>query len=101
MLTEKDLHDLLELQTLHPILSVYLNTDPTAGSADVHKLNLRSLLKDVDLRDDAYAIERYFDHEYNWSGWSVAVFSCVPENFLKAYPNSNYAPIVRDRLARL
>ena len=77
MLTERDLQELLDFKAEHPMLSVYLNTDPALGSADVYKLKLRSMLKEVNLPDDASAIETYFEHEYDWSGRSVAVFSCT------------------------
>jgi peptide subunit release factor 1 (eRF1) len=43
------------------------------------------MLKDVDLKDDVFAVERYFDHEYDWSGRSVVVFSCSSEKFFRAY----------------
>ena len=85
MLTENDLHELLRYQAQHPLLSVYLNTEPAEGSADAYRLRLRSMLKDVDLKDDVNIIERYFDHEFDWSGRSVAVFSCAPEKFFRAY----------------
>jgi len=86
MLTERDLQELLEFQSEHPVLSVYLNTDPALGSSDVYKLKLRSNLKEVDLPEDTSIIERYFDHEYDWSGRSVALFSCAMEDFFRAYP---------------
>ncbi len=85
MFTEKDLRELLAIQVQHPMLSVYLNTDPTEGSADTHKLRLRSMLKPVDLKEECQEVERYIDHEFDWSGRSVAIFSCVPEGFLKGY----------------
>jgi peptide subunit release factor 1 (eRF1) len=56
------------------------------GSSDVYKLKLRSSLKEVDLPEDTAAIERYFEHEYDWSGRSVAVFSCAAEDFFRAHP---------------
>jgi peptide subunit release factor 1 (eRF1) len=86
MLTERDLQVLLDYEAQYPILSVYLNTDPALGSSDVYKLKLRSNLKEVDLPKDRMIIERYFDHEYDWTGRSVAIFSCVPENFFRAFP---------------
>jgi peptide chain release factor subunit 1 len=86
MLTDQALQELLGFQTRYPVLSVYLSTDPTGGSADGYKLRLRSLLKDIALTDDVESILRYFDHEYNWSGRSVAVFSCTPDGFFRAYP---------------
>jgi len=86
MLTERDLQELLDFKSQHPVLSVYLNTDPALGSSDVYKLKLRSNLKDVNLPEDTSNIKRYFDHEYDWSGRSVAVFSCVPDDFFRVYP---------------
>ncbi len=86
MLTERDLQELLEFRPQHPVLSVYLNTDPVLGNSDLYKLKLRSKLKGVDLPEDVAAVERYFDLEYDWSGRSVAVFSCSPEDFFRAYP---------------
>lgn len=86
MLTERDLRELLDLKPQHPVLSVYLNTEPSQGGADVYKLKLRSMLKDVDLPEDASVIENYFDHQHNGSGRSVAIFSCAAEDFFRAYP---------------
>jgi hypothetical protein len=86
MLTETNLQELLAYQTDHQVLSIYLNTEPTQGSADVYRLNLRSMLKDVDLPADVTAVDNYFSREFNWSGRSIAVFSCAPDNFFRAYP---------------
>ena len=81
MFNEKDLRGLIDFSTPQMVLSVYLNTAPTEGNADTHKLRLRNLLKGVELSQDVLVVERYFDHTYDWSGRSVAVFSCVSENF--------------------
>ncbi len=86
MLTESDLKELLEYHAKSPVLNVYLNTEPVEGSADTHKLRLRSMLKDVDLQEDVALVERYFDHEFDWSGRSVAVFSCAAEDYFRAFP---------------
>lgn len=86
MLLERDLQELLDYQAQHPVLSVYLNTDPALGSSDVYKLKLRSNLKGIELPEDRAVVERYFDHEYDWAGRSVAIFSCVEEDFFRAYP---------------
>jgi peptide chain release factor subunit 1 len=86
MLTETNLQELLGYQTDHQVLSVYLNTDPTQGSSDVYKLNLRSMLKDVNLPRDVQAVENYFNTQFNWTGRSVALFSCAPDGFFRAYP---------------
>jgi len=85
MLTDRDLQELLRYQAKSPVLSIYLNTDPVEGNADAHKLRLRSMLKDVDLSVDVEAVTRYFDHEHDWAGRSVAVFSCAKEDYLHTY----------------
>lgn len=95
MITEAELQELLAYQPAHPVLSVYLNTEPAEGSADAYRLRLRNMLKDIIMPDDVAAVERYFAHTYNWSGRSVAVFSCAPEGFLRAF---SLAVPVRDRL---
>jgi len=94
MLTDTDLRELLSYKANGPVLSVYLNTDPAEGSAEVHKLHLRSLLKEIDLPDDVFAVMRYFDHEHEWSGGSVAVFSCAADDYFRSY---NLAVPVRNR----
>lgn len=85
MLTETDLRELLDYPATHPVLSVYLNTEPTDGGAEAHRRRLRGMLKEVELPADVPVVERFFDHEFDWSGRSVAVFSCTPENFFRAY----------------
>ncbi len=86
MLTENDLRELVEFNAPAPVLSLYLNTDPSEGNADAHKLRARSLIKEINLPQDVEAINRYLDREYNWSGRGVAIFSCAPAGFLRAYP---------------
>lgn len=86
MLTDRDIHDLLDYQAHSPVLSVYLNTDPAEGNADTYKLRLRSLLKDIHLPEDVFAVTRYLEHEHTWSGRSLAIFSCAAESYLKAFP---------------
>ncbi len=86
MLTENDLRELLDFSAAAPVLSLYLNTDPSEGNTDAHKLRARSMIKDINLPQDVEAMIRYLDHEYNWSGRGVAIFSCAPAGFLRAYP---------------
>lgn len=86
MLTDRDVQELLHFRPSHPVLSIYLNTDPAEGNADAYRLRLRSMLKDIGLEEDGEAVLRYFEHEHDWSGRSVALFSCAPEGFFKAYP---------------
>lgn len=86
MFTDNDLRELLEFVSPDPMLSLYLNTDPTQGNADAYRLRMRSMLKEVSLADDVEAVEAYFSRVYGWEGKSVAVFSCAGQNFFRAYP---------------
>jgi peptide chain release factor subunit 1 len=86
MLSESNLRELLDFSAPEPMVSLYLATDPTEGNADVHRLRLRKMLKEIPTPGDQAAIERYFDHEHPWTGRSAAVFSCAPQNFFRAYP---------------
>lgn len=88
MLTDQALQELLSYASPDPVLSVYLNTDMTEGNVETLKLNLRSLLKEIDLTEDKEAILKYFEHERSWTGRSIAMFSCVSQDFFRAYPLS-------------
>ncbi|NOY98004.1 MAG: hypothetical protein GXP40_02210 [Chloroflexi bacterium] len=86
MLTDSALRELLEYVSPDPVLSVYLNTDLSEGNVDVYKLNLRTLLKEVDLPEDTAAVLQYFEHERDRSRRSIAMFSCAAQDFFRAYP---------------
>jgi peptide subunit release factor 1 (eRF1) len=100
MFTEQDLQELISYRTKHPVLSVYLNTEPSAGSADAYKLRLRQMLKDFDenAAEDTESIERFVEHEYDWSGRGLAIFSCTEDDFFRSFSIS--LP-VRSRTRRL
>lgn len=88
MFKQDDLRELAAYQAQTPVLSVYLDVDPTKHATDEYKLALRQLLKraeGVAALEDVAAVERFFDHEYDWSGRGVAVFSCSSEGFWRAY----------------
>lgn len=85
MLTDTNLKELLGYQTNHQVLSVYVNTDPMEGNSDIYKLNLRSMLKDINLPSDVLAVDHYFGREFDWTGRSMVVFSCAPDNFFRAF----------------
>ncbi|NMC11576.1 MAG: hypothetical protein GYA34_01695 [Chloroflexi bacterium] len=85
MLTENDLRELLAFKGKGPVLSMYLNIEPSEGSADAHKLRLRSMLKEANLPEDGEMVERFFDHEFDWNGRSVALFSCAPASWFRVY----------------
>lgn len=95
MLTDSALQELLTYASPAPVLSVYLNTDMAEGNADVYKLHLRTLLKEIDLPKDVAAILEFFEHERQWTGRSIAMFSCAPQGFFRAYP---LAVPIRSRL---
>ena len=84
MFSESDLRELAQFTAPTPVLSLYLNTDPSLGNSETHKLRGRSMLKELPLAHDLDAIQRYLDHEYNWSGRGVAIFSCAAEGFFRA-----------------
>ncbi|MBS3750385.1 MAG: hypothetical protein KGY39_02645 [Anaerolineales bacterium] len=87
MFTREDLESLLDYRPQAPVLSVYLNTNPAERTADDYKLQLRSLLKDIDMADDVEAVREYFEYEYDWTGHrSAVVFSCVQKDFFQSIP---------------
>ncbi|MBI9051713.1 MAG: hypothetical protein JEZ00_19985 [Anaerolineaceae bacterium] len=88
MLDESTLQELLDLNEENGVLSVYLNTEPSQGNADAYKLRLRHMLEQVNLPKDKEAVEAYFNTEYDWSGKSVAIFSCSKQNVFRSYPLS-------------
>ena len=100
MLTEQDLQELISYRSNYSILSVFLNTDPSVGSADVYKLRLRQMLKECnqDALEDTEAVERFVEHEYDWSGRSLAIFSCVKDDFFRIF---SLALPLRDRIRLL
>jgi membrane-associated protease RseP (regulator of RpoE activity) len=80
VLTEHDLQELMGFRSPHPVLSVYLHVDPTAGSSDTHKLRLRQMLKELGpgAAVDAQAVQSYVEHEYGWSSRSLALSPVRP-----------------------
>jgi peptide chain release factor subunit 1 len=86
MFTDNVLRELLSYSSPDPVLSVYINTDMTEGTADALKLRLRTLLKEVDLPKDEAAIHKYFEVEREWTGRSLAMFSCAAQKYFRAFP---------------
>jgi len=88
MFKQEDLRELAAHQAQTPMLSVYLNVDPTERTTDEYKLSLRQMLKQAEglaTPEDMAAVGRFFDHEYDWSGRGVVVFSCAKEEFWRTY----------------
>lgn len=86
MFTESGLRKIRSFSSNDPVVSLYLNTEPSRGNAETHRLRLRNIIKDISLKQDAEAIEKFFNYTYDWSGRSVAVFSCAPAGFFHAIP---------------
>lgn len=86
MFTETSLRKIKDFTANDPVISLYLNTEPSRGNAETHRLRLRNMIKDISLKQDAEAIEKFFNLSYDWTGRSVAVFSCAPAGFFQAIP---------------
>lgn len=90
MFSDSDLKELVSFRSEQaPVLSVYLNVDPTQQGSDQQRLVLRSLLRSVAdhaAHQDIQAVERYLDLEHPWQGKGVALFSCQAMGFWRAYP---------------
>jgi peptide chain release factor subunit 1 len=88
MIDEKVLRGLAKFQSDAPILSVYLDVDPTARTSEEYLLALRHMLEEVEgqaAEEDIVAVQRYFEHEYDWSGRGVVVFSGAAAGFWRTY----------------
>jgi hypothetical protein len=82
-----------EVQT--PILSVYLNVDPSRRTADKYKLALRNLLNRAAGAnpDDCKRMQNYLEMGFNRQGRSLVMFSCAAHDFWWA---KNYMVPVED-----
>jgi len=88
MIDETELRSLAQFQAKTPILSVYLDVDPTRHTSDEYLLLLRNILRQAEGQaapEDIRAVQRYFEHEYDWSGRGVAVFSGAAADFWRVY----------------
>jgi len=90
MFSEQDLQELMDYRSaVGPVLSLYLNVDPTQQKADEYKLRLRGMLREVTDKAagaDISAVERYFDFEFDWQAKGIALFSCHEEGFWRVLP---------------
>lgn len=86
MITDQNKQELLHYQPGQPVLSVYLNTDPAEGNADFHRRKLRSMLKEVESPEDVNKVIGFIEHEHDWTGKSLVIFSCMKDDFFRTYP---------------
>jgi len=82
-------HGLEELLAYHPaapVLSVYLDLDPSAG-IDGQRLQLREVTRpfEDEAPEDVDAVRRYLDHEHDGSGRSLALFSNQEDGFFRTF----------------
>jgi len=89
MFTEQDLADLVAFRgDGSPILSLYLNVDPSQQTTERYKLIFRSLLKEVAHEAhaaDVEAVEQYLNFARDWQGKGLALFSCRVADFWRSY----------------
>lgn len=84
MVNEGDIRMLVEFESHDaPVLSVYLNMDPTRRVADAYKLTLRALLDGAEgaAAEDIKRVQNYVEMGYNWQGRGLVMFSCAGLNF--------------------
>ena len=90
MISVKELQELVDFRAEEgSVLSLYLNVDPTQHTKDEYRLTLKSMLKGVANEasaKDLAEVEKYFDFQYDWQGKGVVIFSCLEEDFWRAYP---------------
>ena len=89
MITRAELQDLIDFKPgKYPVLSLYLNVDPSRRNKEKYMLWLRNLLKEGSEQADpadVERIERYFGLEYEWQGKSVACFACTNAGLWQAF----------------
>ncbi len=88
MLTQHDLNDLLAYQPGRPVLSVYLNLDPSKGPPGTYKLALRQLLRPFEdqVPQDTQAALRFLEQRSDGKGRGLVMFSCQADAFFRSYP---------------
>ena len=85
MFSDKDLNELLDYSSEGQVLSVYLNTDPTEVQAEAAKIQLRNLLKKVDLPEDVQVVEQFINFEYDWAAKGLVLFSDQSNGWFRSY----------------
>jgi len=89
MFTQNHLQELLSFSANGTaVVSLYLDTDCSQQSADTIKLQVKGMLRELNgaNEQDGEVIERFLDHSYDWTKPGLALFSCAPNDFFKAYP---------------
>jgi len=76
---------LLEFSSQNDVVSLYLNLDPSIGNLDLHKLNLRKLIEEINSEADKRVISNFFESKREWNGRGLVLFSCAADNFFETY----------------
>lgn len=84
MFSSSDIRTVVEFESpKHPVLSVYLNVDPSVRSPEQYKQVLRTLLSKAEKADDAdiERVENFVEMGFNRRGRGLIIFSCVKADF--------------------
>ncbi len=85
MFVDPDVRQAIEFETdsQTPVLSVYLNVDPSRRSVEKYKLALRNLLNQAQgaAPEDQKRMQNYLEMGYNRQGRSLVMFSCAAKDF--------------------
>ncbi len=85
MIREDALHTLLGFEgSGAPVLSLYLNVDPSQRSKAECRLRVKQLLdpkRAEAVTEDVKRVEEFLGHEYDWQAKGLVIFSCAPKNF--------------------
>lgn len=90
MFSKQELRELAAYKSeTSPVLSVYLNVDPTQVSTEQYRLALKGMLKSAAekaARQDVEQVETYVELEYDRQSKGLIIFSCAEQDFLAVYP---------------
>ncbi|HXF62611.1 MAG TPA: Vms1/Ankzf1 family peptidyl-tRNA hydrolase [Caldilineaceae bacterium] len=85
MFVDADVRQAIEFEadSQTPVLSIYLNVDPTRRSAEKYKLALRNLLNNAEgaASEDIKRMQNYLEMGYNRQGRGLVMFSCAARDF--------------------
>src|SRR5688572_12967662 len=76
---------LLAFSSQNDVVSLYLNLDPSIGNLDLHKLNLRKLIEEINSEADKRVISNFFESKREWNGRGLVLFSCAADNFFETH----------------
>jgi hypothetical protein len=87
MINQSTVRELIGFHPGTPVLSVYLNIDPSTATSEKPRLQLRQLLQPYleEAPQDVEKIQRYFEHEFAGGSSAAVMFSCVAADFFQAY----------------